>query len=79
MAFDAIRWNLEVIGETIKNLPEYIWEKYPTVDWKGYPGLRDVLIHQYCGVTDRIIWDIVENEHPVLERQNKAILNDIST
>jgi uncharacterized protein with HEPN domain len=49
MAYDAIIRNLEVIGEAVKNLPESMWEKYPIVDWKGYAGLRDVLIHQYFG------------------------------
>ena len=77
MAYDAIIRNLEIIGEAVKNVPESVWEKYPAVDWKGFAGLRDVLIHRYFGLTERIIWNIVEHELPILEGQINQILNDL--
>jgi uncharacterized protein with HEPN domain len=40
--------------------------------------MRDVLIHAYFGSSDRIIWDTITCDLPVLERQVKEILEGIS-
>jgi len=68
---------LEVIGEAVKNLPEELRRAHPEVDWPAAAGMRDVLIHAYFGSSDRIIWDTVTNDIPVLERQVKEILEGI--
>ena len=36
--------------------------------------LRDILIHQYFGVDIDIVWDIVQNKIPELEKQVRQIL-----
>ena len=35
---------------------------------------RDVVAHNYFGVSDEIVWDIVENMIPPLLEQSKKIL-----
>ncbi|MBI3077831.1 MAG: DUF86 domain-containing protein [Deltaproteobacteria bacterium] len=71
---DAVVWNLEVIGEAMKIIPEEIRLAHPDVDWKKMAGLRDILIHEYFGVDVEIIWDIVQNKLPVLDGQLRRIL-----
>jgi uncharacterized protein with HEPN domain len=71
---DAVVRNLEVIGEAIKMLPESIRSQHSNVDWKKAAGLRDILIHQYFGVDVEIIWDIVQNKLPMLEKEVTRIL-----
>ncbi len=71
---DAVVRNLEIIGEAIKKIPDNIRSKYPAVDWKKIAGLRDILIHEYFGIDVEIIWDIVQNKLPVLEKQVQQIL-----
>jgi uncharacterized protein with HEPN domain len=39
--------SLEIIGEASKRIPEEMRLDYPQLDWKGFAGLRDVLIYQY--------------------------------
>ena len=41
--------NLEIIGESTKNLSEEIRAKHPEVPWKSMAGVRDRLIHHYFG------------------------------
>ena len=63
----AVIRRLEIIGEATKNVPEEIRVKYPTILWREMAGTRDKLIHHYFGIDYEILWDIIENEIPVLK------------
>lgn len=65
----AIVRNLEVVGEAMKKIPEEVRCQYPEVEWKKIAGLRDILIHEYFGIDLEIIWDIVRNKLPTLQKQ----------
>lgn len=71
---DAVIRNLEVIGEAVKAVPEPIRARHPEVEWKRVAGLRDILIHQYFGVNVKIVWDIVQNKLPSLEKSIRSLL-----
>jgi uncharacterized protein with HEPN domain len=73
---DAVVRNLEVIGEAIKRVPEDVRLKYPAVEWKKIAGLRDILIHNYFGIDVEIIWDIICNKIPVLNKQIEDIVEE---
>jgi uncharacterized protein with HEPN domain len=73
---DAIVRNLEILGEAARQVPDSIRQAYPTVDWAKISGLREVLIHQYFGIDVVIIWDIVQNKIPDLQRRISEILSD---
>jgi len=73
---DAVVRNLEVIGEAVKKLPENLRAKHSTVEWKKIAGLRDILIHEYFGLDAEIVWDIVQNKVPALDREVRTMLNE---
>ena len=64
--FDAVLRNLEIIGEAVKNISEETRQKYPNVKWRKIAGFRDIVAHEYFGVNEETVWDIVENEIPAL-------------
>lgn len=66
---DATIRRIEIIGEAVKNISESTKKKYHKVEWKKIIGTRDRLIHAYFSVDLDIIWDIIKNDLPVLERQ----------
>lgn len=66
MLIDAVIRNLEIIGEATKNIPTEIKRKYPQIEWKKIAGLRDMVIHQYFGTDNEILWDLVQNKIPEL-------------
>jgi len=74
MAYDAIVRNLEIIGEAAKNVPAEVRTRYPDVEWRKISGLRDVVAHEYHGLEDETLWNIVEDEAPVLLDQVKEII-----
>lgn len=73
---DAVIRNLEIMGEAVKGLPERLVIDYPSIDWRGIAGLRDVVTHAYFGIDMDIIWDIAKNKVPDLRRTVEDILND---
>ena len=54
-SFDAILYDLLVIGEAVKGLSREITERNSHVPWKAIAGMRDVLAHDYF----RVIADVV--------------------
>ncbi|MBI5353180.1 MAG: DUF86 domain-containing protein [Chloroflexi bacterium] len=74
--FDAVLRNLEIIGEAVKHIPEEIRKAYPHITWRKIAGFRDIVAHNYFGVSDEIVWDIVENIIPALLDQMKIILGE---
>jgi uncharacterized protein with HEPN domain len=59
LRFDAVIRNLQVIGESVKQITPEIREKYTQIEWRKIAGLRDILVHAYFSLADEIIWDII--------------------
>jgi len=66
--------SLEIIGEATKQIPEDFRRAHPGIDWRGMAGMRDRLIHGYFGVDYAIVWDVVQNHVPVVQREVRSIL-----
>ncbi len=72
---DAVIRNLEIVGEAAKRVPGDVRRRHPHIAWKRIAGMRDLLIHDYSGVDLDVVWDVVQNKIPELQRQLKVILN----
>jgi uncharacterized protein with HEPN domain len=65
----AVVRSLEVIGEATKKIPADAKVKMKSIQWKSMAGMRDRLIHDYIGVNYLIVWDVIKNKIPDLEKQ----------
>jgi len=74
--FDAVVRNLEIIGEAVKNLPDEVKKANPQIEWRRIAGMRDILTHQYFGISVNIVWDAAVNKLPELEAQVRSILRE---
>jgi len=72
----AIVRSLEIIGEACKKIPVDVKLKWNTISWKNMSGMRDRLIHDYVGVNYSIVWDVIINKIPELEKQIAAAIDD---
>ncbi len=73
----AIIRELEVIGETAKNISKSIKDKYKEVQWREISETRDKMIHHYFGVDLEIIWEIIKLGLPELKKQILKIRTDL--
>ena len=71
---DAVVRNLEVIGEAAGRIPGEIQTEAPDIEWRKIIALRNVLAHEYFGVSTKIVWDVVVNKLRPLEHTCRNIL-----
>lgn len=70
--------SIEVIGEASKKLPEQTKRRYPQIEWRAVAGMRDRLIHGYFETDYDIVWDVVVNKVPVLQKEGVRIVREES-
>jgi len=74
---DAVVRRFEIIGEAVKNIPDYVRTKYSELNWKSLAGLRDKLIHGYFGVDYYLVWDTIKIDIPCIKLTVMKILDEL--
>jgi uncharacterized protein with HEPN domain len=75
---DAILHRLQIIGEAAKHIPDSYREKWNQVLWKDIAGMRDIIVHEYFGITLNMIWKTSVEDIPALKQQIQAILSNVN-
>ena len=72
---DAVIRNLEIIGEAATHIPQEIQLHYPDLPWSEMRGIRNLLIHEYFGVSLPILWETARKNLPPLAPPLRAMLS----
>lgn len=71
---DACVFNLSQIGElTTKLEPEFL-SLHTNIPWHQIKGLRNRIVHDYDGVNQILVWEVISEDLPVLKKQLKSIM-----
>lgn len=68
---------IEIIGESVKNVPDDLKRDYPEIPWREMVGMRDKLIHGYFGVDQRRVWKTVKEEIPLIKPLFEKMLTEL--
>jgi len=77
--YDAVIRNLEIIGEAAKHISGPTRAKMQDINWRKIAGMRDILVHEYFGIDNNILWDIVQNKVPELSKAIKTFFEKDKT
>jgi len=73
---DDVLRRLEIIGEAVKHISGEIREKYDDVPWRRIAGMRDIIIHEYFGITLSMVWVVAQQDLPNLKSRIEKIIED---
>jgi uncharacterized protein with HEPN domain len=73
----AVERKLQILAESLKRLSPEVKQSHPNIDWRSITGLRNILVHDYLGISTDLIWAIVERDLPVLEMHVKRLLETL--
>ena len=70
---DAVLKNLAFLGEACANISDGTRKLVPEIDWKGFCGLRNLVVHRYWEEDLKIVWDITKKELPEVVRRLRSL------
>ena len=73
MRFASVK-QIEIIGEAANHISEEVKNRFTDIQWRQITGLRHVLVHEYFGVDNRLVWQIIVDDIPVLKIKIKEVL-----
>lgn len=74
---DAVERNFEIIGEAAARLPEEFRLDNNEVEWRIIKDFRNVIIHDYFGINNEIVWNAIQKHLPVLLLKINALVKGI--
>ena len=73
----AVEREFEIIGEAMTQLARVDKAVAARIsEYQRIVAFRNVLIHEYADVDDRLVWGVIETNFPTLVREIDALLAD---
>ncbi|CAN5308254.1 hypothetical protein BH11BAC6_BH11BAC6_04600 [soil metagenome] len=65
MRFASIK-QIEIIGEAAYFVTTETKTKFTEIAWEKIAGIRHILVHEYFGIDDQIVWQVILTDIPTL-------------
>jgi len=73
--FDAVMMNFIIIGEMAGKLSEEFKDNDSEVEWHKIYSFRNIIVHDYFGIDEIVVWQIIQTKIPALKKRLDTILN----
>lgn len=70
--------HLLIIGEAVAALPPEIRDRASRMPWRQITGMRNVLVHHYFESDREVVWTVVEQNLPGLQRDIATLLDSLT-
>jgi len=74
MLQDAVVHQLQIIGEATRSLSDKFKQSHPEIAWNQIIGMRNRIVHEYFQIDLEIVWEVVQDDLPLLTKQIAVIL-----
>jgi uncharacterized protein with HEPN domain len=73
----AVERHFEIVGEALTKLAQLDRALAARIsEHRRIIAFRNILIHGYAQVDDRLVWDVLETKLPILRREIDALLGE---
>lgn len=70
----AVERNLQIIGDAAHKLSASLKQANAEVPWDDVYAARNVVVHHYFGVNQKILWDILQEDlDPLLKKVQEVL------
>ena len=71
---DAVIRNFITIGEAASHLPDDLIKIQPDIPWREMRDMRNIVVHEYFGVDNRVVWETLQKNLPPLLLQLRKLI-----
>ena len=64
---------VQVIGEAARRVSPAFTDRHPEIPWSDIIGMRHKVVHDYLGVDEDVVWQVVKEDLPALVRALEPI------
>ena len=57
---------VEIIGEAAYMITKDYKQEHLELPWRQIEGMRHILVHGYFSISPEVLWDVIQNDIPVL-------------
>ena len=57
---------IEIIGESAYMITKDYKQEHLELPWRQIEGMRHILVHGYFSISPEVLWDVIQNDIPVL-------------
>jgi uncharacterized protein with HEPN domain len=72
---EACVFNLSQMGELCSRVDREYAEAHPQIPWPEMYGLRNRIVHDYEGVNLFLVWQIISEDLPELQKELRRIVH----
>lgn len=65
---DAVLRRLETVTDACSRLSEELQARHPEIEWRAIRGLRNRLAHAYLEIQIDVLWSVIHDDLPTLQR-----------